>query len=58
MKKYMKPELAVVTVAAELSLLAGSGVETGSTLGEEYASTDVTYARQTSVWGDDEGEEF
>ena len=54
----MKPELAVVTVAAELSLLAGSGVKTGSTLGEEYTSTDVTYARQTSVWGDDEGEEF
>ena len=37
------------------TILAGSGVSTGSTVGDEFNEYDNTYSRKTfSVWGDDE----
>ncbi len=56
MKKYIKPELTMVTVAYEMTLLAESGgLATGAAVGNEYNGSDVTYSRDGgSLWDDEE----
>ncbi len=56
-KTYLKPELNIVSVGIH-HILAGS-LE-GSTPGEEYTETDITYSRRRSisVWDDDDDEDF
>lgn len=56
MKKYIKPELTIAVLNIEHSILAGSGegVTNGSTTGEEYNSTDVSYSRRSGLWDDED----
>ena len=55
MKKiYMKPETAKETVKMSLGILAGSGVNTGDTVGNEYNDSDVTYGNEGgSIWDEE-----
>ena len=46
MKKYIKPLTKEIKVNSYNSLLAGSGVETGSSLGNEYNKDDVSYSKE------------
>ena len=46
MKKYIKPLTKEIKVNSYNSLLAGSGVETGSSLGNEYNEGDVSYGKE------------
>ena len=44
MKKiYMTPEMEVIKIQSA-QLLAGSGVNNGDAVGDEYTSTDVSYS--------------
>ncbi len=55
MKQYMKPELTISEIQTTVTILAGSGgVTTGSTVGNNYTETDVTYSRQSNIWDEDE----
>lgn len=56
MKAYMKPVTTILAIHTEQLILAGSGggVNNGDSVGNDYSSTDVTYSRTHSVWGDDE----
>lgn len=53
---YQHPATMIVAIAAQRHLLAGSGVATGSAVGQQYTSTDVTYSRRSnsSDWDDEE----
>lgn len=42
--KYIKPETKTIKVESQ-QIMAGSGVETGGTPGNEYTGGDVTYSR-------------
>ncbi|MBP3842881.1 MAG: hypothetical protein J6E29_04485 [Prevotella sp.] len=55
MKKiYMKPETAMQTVKMSLGILAGSGVNTGDKVGNDYNENDVTYGNEGgSVWDEE-----
>lgn len=46
MKKYIKPLTKEIKVNSYNSLLAGSGVTSGSSLGDEYKDTDVSYSKE------------
>ena len=53
MKKYIKPLTKEIKVNSYNSLLAGSGgVETGSSLGNEYSEGDVSYSKESSGFDD------
>ena len=54
MKKYIKPLTKEIKVNSYNSLLAGSGVETGSSLGNEYNKDegDVSYSKESSGFDD------
>ena len=45
MKKiYMSPEMEIVEIKMSAGILAGSGVNNGDTLGDEYNAGDQSYA--------------
>ena len=47
-KQYVNPTMEVVEMNTKCNILAGSGgLTTGSTTGEEYTSTDVSYSRES-----------
>ena len=50
----MKPELTISEIQTTVTILAGSGVTTGSTVGKEFNGDDVTYSRQSNIWDEDE----
>ena len=53
MKKYIKPLTKEIKVNSYNSLLAGSGgVTSGSPLGDEYNSADVSYSKESSGFDD------
>ena len=52
MKKYIKPLTKEIKVNSYNSLLAGSGVETGSSLGDDYNPADVSYSKESSGFDD------
>ncbi len=52
-KTYLIPAINVVEVKMQQHLLAGSGVETGSGVGNAYNSSDVSYGRGDSDWDED-----
>ena len=59
MKTYIKPNTDVTTVIFEGNLMAGTGVKTGGTVKQEYASGDVSYGKETeisstSLWDEEE----
>ena len=56
MKKYMKPVMVIVKIKARHHMLAGSGVNNGSKLGNEFNSYDQTFSRSFS-FDDDEDDE-
>ena len=45
MEKYVSPVMRVIDVKGDVNLLAASGVSTGSTVGNEYTNSDVTYSK-------------
>ena len=44
-KTYINPTMNIVKLKANSSILACSGVDTGSKVGNAYSSSDVTYGR-------------
>ncbi|MBQ9668218.1 MAG: hypothetical protein IJV45_05705 [Prevotella sp.] len=54
MKKYMKPEISIELIQVSSMILAGSGVESGDSVGNEYNSSDVTYSRGRGFWDDED----
>ena len=54
MKKYIQPIITISELHYETVLMAGSGVTTGSKLGNDYNNTDVTYSRSSNNSWDDE----
>ena len=55
MKKiYMKPVTAMQTVKMSLGILAGSGVNTGDKVGNDYNENDVTYGNEGGALWDEE----
>ena len=54
MKKYIKPETNMTIVLSEQPMLGASDVETGGSVNKVYDGDDVTYARQSNGFWDDE----
>ncbi len=56
MKQYIKPELTISEIQTAVTILAesGGGVTTGSTVGNEFSGSDVTYSRRANIWDEDE----
>ena len=52
MKKYIKPLTKEIKVNAYNSLLAGSGVTSGSSLGDAYSEGDASYSKESSGFDD------
>lgn len=52
MKKYIKPLTKEIKVNSYNSLLAGSGVTSGSSLGDEFNEGDVSYSKESSGFDD------
>jgi len=55
--KYIKPETKTIKVESQ-HIMAGSGVETGGTPGQEYTGTDVTYSRGFNFFEEENEEEY
>ena len=55
-KTYNKPVTITTKIHSKSHLLAGSGVANGSTLGDAYSSSDVSYSRGVDLWFDEEEE--
>ena len=49
-KTYINPEMEIIKISMNQQMLAGSGVESGSTLGDGFSGSDESYARES---GDD-----
>ena len=47
MKRYIKPETTATEIQTVQTILAGSGVTDGSTVGDEFNDEDKTYSRKT-----------
>ena len=52
-KTYINPNMSVVKLNVAAGLLAGSGVKSGDTVGQEYKDTDVTYGREFDFFDED-----
>lgn len=48
MKKYIKPEMEIVNVYVEQTVL--TGVSNGNEVGNDYNGEDVTYSRDYDNW--------
>ena len=58
MKRYIAPQTDIISVSIQHHLLdVSGGVANGSTLGNGFTSTDVTFSRRDSMWDDEEDEE-
>ena len=53
-KQYIIPYMETVKIKTAHQILAGSGVQTGGTPGNEYSNGDVTYGRGFAGYDDDD----
>ncbi len=52
MKKYIQPSIDIAKIELQ-HIMAGSGVATGDSVGDEYKDTDVTYGKSNNLFGGD-----
>jgi len=60
MKKYIKPFSKEIKLNFHHSLLAGSGVETGNSISDEFSDRDISYSKDFDSsydWNSSEEEE-